>query len=806
MTRKTPLAAAVWVALAGMGAHQAASAQQSAGSQRQQLDEIVVTGTRTLDRTVGESLSPIDVLGSEQLDRIGSPELNVALSRTLPSFNFPRPSITDGTDHVRPALLRGLAPDQTLVLVNGKRRHRTAIVNVNGSLGRGSSPVDLNTIPSSAIKRIEVLRDGAAAQYGSDAIAGVINVVLKDFDEGGALDLRFGEHAEGDGQMWNIGGWIGTQLGDGGFLTVSAEWRDRDPTNRSEPDLIRQQYPEIAPGVPDPREETLANTRTFRVGDAETTDAILFVNGGVPLSDSLEFYFSANLGRRDGESAGFFRRPIDPNNVPAIYPDGFLPRIVSKIEDQAVTLGVDGSLGQEWTWDLSATHGRNQFNYNVRNSLNRTLGAASPTRFDAGTLEADQSVINLDFVRQLDAGLVSPLNLAFGAEYRDERFRIRPGQTESWVQGPEPGAPGSQVFPGFRPSDATNRSRNNYSLYVDVEADLTNQLSGSAALRYEDYSDFGDRLNAKLAGRFAFTDDYAVRATVSSGFRAPALSQQFYSTTATNFIDGVPFEIRTFPVDNPAAIALGAESLEAEKSLNYSLGLVASPTDALSLTLDIYRIDIDDRIILSENLTGPAVAAFLTAQGFPGVTGGRYFTNAVDTKTEGVDLVARYGLDFAGSGLDLTLAYNWNRTKVTDVKPNPDTLEAVGLQLNRFARVEEGRITDGSPRDKIILAADYAIGDWDVQLTTTRFGKWKALSNNPDLDQTFGAEILVDLSVSYTWQERLTVTAGADNLFDTYPDRSNPAGFFTGNVAPYPAIAPFGYNGRFVYGRLRYNF
>ena len=805
MARNTPLSIAVLAAMTGMSASQALAEQADGAQGRQQFDEIVVTGTRTLDRTAAESLSPIDVLGTSQLERIGSPELNTALSRTLPSFNFPRPSITDGTDHVRPALLRGLAPDQTLVLVNGKRRHRSAIVNVNGSLGRGSSPVDLNSIPISAIKRIEVLRDGAAAQYGSDAIAGVINIVLRDADEGGAVDLRFGEHKEGDGQLFTTSGWLGTSLGDGGFLTVSAEWRDRDPTNRSQPDLIRQQYP-LVNGEPDPREAALANSRTFRVGDAATTDAIVFVNGGVPLNQATEFYFSGNYGRREGESAGFFRRPIDANNVPEIYPDGFLPLIVSKIEDQAAIAGIEGSFWNDWSYDFSVNHGRNQFDFNVHNSINRTLGAASPTRFYAGTLEANQTVVNLDFVRPVDVGLFSPLNVAFGAEYREERFGIRNGQTESWVQGPEPGAPGSQVFPGFRPSDQTSRSRDNTSLYVDLEADLSDRLSGSAALRYEDYSDFGDRLSGKLSGRFEFTDRYAARGTVSTGFRAPALSQQFYSTTATTFIDGVPYEIRTFPVDDPAAIALGAEPLKAETSVNYSLGLVSRPLDALSVTIDVYRIEIDDRIILSENLIGAAVANFLAAEGFPGVTGGRYFSNAVDTRTEGVDLVALYSLDFARSNLDLTFAYNWNRTEVTNIKPNPPSLEEIGLELVRFARVEEGRITDGTPRDKIIVGADYSISDWDVQLTATRFGEWKVLSNNPALDQTFGSEILVDLAVSYTWQDRLRLTVGADNLFDTYPDKSNPSGFFTGNVAPYPAVAPFGYNGRFVYGRIRYSF
>ena len=761
------------------------------------LDEVIVTGTRVTDRTVAESLSPIDVLSVDRLEELGTSELIQSLSRTVPSFTLPHTSITDGSDHVRPAQLRGLAPDQTLVLVNGKRRHTTAIVNVNGSLGRGSSPADLNAIPSSAIARIEVLRDGAAAQYGSDAIAGVINVVLKDADSGHGVDYRYGEFDKGDGELNVVSGFTGLGFGDDGFVALAAEYRDRNATNRSRPDP-RQQFPLIN-GQPDPREATF-DRLNHRFGDAAVEDKLFFLNAGLPFNDAVEAYAFVNYSEREGNSAGFFRRALDARNVPAIHPEGFLPLILSDSEDFSAFGGVRGTVG-EWDWDFSVGYGGNTFDFNVGNSVNTDLGAASPTKFFAGTLENSQTTANLDFRRGLDLGLAYPVNLAVGAEYRNEGYEIKPGQPESFF------GTGSQVFPGFAPNNAVDASRHNWSAYVDLEADLTDRLSASAAVRYEDYTDFGTTASWKLSGRFAATDTLALRATVSTGFRAPSLSQQFFSTTATNFIGGVPFEVRTFPVSDPVAIALGAEPLDAEESFNASVGFVYQPTETWSITVDGYRIAIDDRIVLSGNLTGDAVRAFLASQGFANANGGRYFTNAVDTTTEGIDVVSSTDFDLGAYGeLGLTVAFNYNETELDRIAPNPERLEAVDLTLQRIDRVEIGRITKGTPKTRTIVGLDYRFDRFSANLRGTNYGKYSVFNNNPTLDQTFGSEIVLDASLSWRFTDWLSLTVGADNLTDELPDEVLPANSFNGILPFSGGNSPFGFNGRFWYGRASLRF
>jgi iron complex outermembrane recepter protein len=778
------------------------------------MDEIVTVGTRRKDRTVAESVAPVDVLSPEEIENAGTPEIQSILARTVPSFNFPRTSITDASDHVRPAQLRGLAPDQTLVLINGKRRHRTAIINVNGTIGRGSSPVDLNAIPSSAIQRIEVLRDGAAAQYGSDAIAGVINVVLKDADHGGGVDARYGIHDRGDGELFQLAGNIGFAFGNGGFINISAEGRDKDFTNRAEADL-RQQYPLIN-GRPDPREASFDRIN-HRFGDAKTQDQSLFVNAAMPLSDSgTEFYAFASYAGRDGESAGFFRRALDARNIISIYPDGFLPLINSDVQDSSLTAGIRGSSESGWDWDASLSYGKSDFDFLITNSLNVQLGATSPTRFDAGSLAADQIVANFDTRRNFEVEwLQGGLNAAFGAEYRREGFEIGAGEPNSYF------GTGSQVFPGFRPSDAIDTDRNNYALYADFEGNPTEALTLGAALRFEDYSDFGTTTSGKFSGRFAFNEMVALRGTVSRGFRAPNLQQQFYSTTSTNFVNGQPFDIRTFPVTSPVAVALGAEPLKAETSRNYALGLVIQPTDALSLTIDAYRINIDDRIVLSENLTGTAVTNFLAARGFAGVTGGRYFTNAVDTSTDGIDVITRYRFDTDSWGsLTTTLGYNYNKTEIDQIAPNPAALQAVNLSLQRVGRVEIGRITEAPPRSKMILGGDWYIGNFSVRSTATRYGTYRLLSANPLQDEAFKAEWVLDLNVGYQWNA-LNFTVGAENLNNNYPQRlrrllvTDANGFQSGSaldnsfngILPYArGEAPFGFNGKFYYAKVSYGF
>lgn len=786
------------VAIATVLAAPAAFAQTAPAADRDAttLDQVIVTGTRVADRTVAESTSPIDIITPEALQATGTTELATALSRALPSLNFPRPAITDGTSAIRPAQLRGMAPDQVLVLVNGKRRHTTALLNVNGSQGRGSSPVDLNAIPVSAIERVEVLRDGASAQYGSDAIAGVVNVVLKGSAGSGNLTASAGQYSAGDGEQYQLAGDGGLAIGDrGGFLHLAAQLGEQDPTNRARPFA----------GTPSPTQPELGQ-KAFVYGDPEVEHWGLSLNTLVPLGEALELYAFGMASERDITSFAFFRAPGNPNqNVPEIYPDGFLPQINNIADDRSLVAGLRGDAAG-WRWDLSYNYGFNRLEFFTRNTLNASLGADSPTSFDAGALEVTQNIVNLDASRQFDWGLAYPVNLAFGAEYREEKWNQSPGEPDSWRQGPlaPPIAAGAQGFPGFRPGDAGHHDRDSHAVYADLEAAFTDRFTAGAAVRYEDYSDFGSQTSGKLSARYEFSPAVALRGTMASGFRAPSLSQQNFQTTSTTYIPGVPtpFEIRTFPAAGEIAQALGAEPLQAEESLSHSLGLVLQPAERLYITVDAYQIEVDDRIVLSSNLTGDAVRGFLEARGIFGVTGGRYFTNAVDTRTRGIDIVGSHSWPLANGSFDLTAGYNYSKTEITRIAPNPPELESGGLNLERLDRAERGRIERGYPRDKFVLNGTWNLGDWTFLAGTTRYGRFETTPNNAANDQTYDAKWLVDLAATYHlggWD----FTLGGDNVFNEYPDE-NLFGNSTNGQFPYNSASPFGFNGAYVYGRVGY--
>ena len=792
MTRR-PLALALAVALAP-----AIAVAQEAGpaeTQAPTLDQVIITGTRVVDRTVAESTAPIDVITPEALQATGTPELATALARALPSLSFPRPAITDGTDAVRPAQLRGLAPDQVLVLVNGKRRHTTALINLNNSQGRGSSPVDLNAIPIAAIERVEVLRDGASAQYGSDAIAGVINIVLRGGGSDGEYSLRYGQYSAGDGKGYQLNSHSGYEFNDGRtFARIASQTLDSDQTDRARPFL----------GTPGAATPPLGRV-VQRYGDPEIEQDAIALNLGHSIGEVADLYAFGTASNRKALSNGFFRPAGDARNVPAIYPAGFLPNIFNVSKDRALVVGAEGDVAG-WSWDASGNYGYNRLDFEVLNSLNRSLGAASQRNFYVGSLEVTQAVANVDASRAFDVGFSDyPLTVALGAEYRREKFNQSPGELASYVDGDGPvnTPPGSQVFPGFRPEDAGQHARNSAAVYAELDTDFTDALSGSVAVRHEDYSDFGSATSGKLAARYAFGDAVALRATASTGFRAPSLQQQFFQSTATNFIGGVPFEVRTFAVDNPVGIALGAEPLKAEESRNLGLGLVLTPAPGLYVTVDAYQVDIDDRIILSENLIGAAVTTFLTARGFPGVTGGRYFTNAVDTRTRGIDIVGTYAFEQAWGGrLDLTAGYNHNRTDIQRIAPNPPALSQNGLALQRIGRVEQGRITRGTPRDKTLLSAAWAGERWRFNLGATRFGEFTVLNANPIQDQTFGPQWTVDLAATFT-RNRWSFTVGGDNVLDSYPDEVIFANSTSGQI-PYSAASPGGFNGAYGYVQATY--
>ncbi len=852
-------------------------------------DTIIVTGTRRLDRTVADSTVPIDVIGGDVLVSQGYTETNRVLAQLVPSFNFPQPSITDGTDVIRPATLRGLSPDQTLVLVNGKRRHTTALLNINGSVGRGSSAVDINLIPSAALERVEVLRDGAAAQYGSDAIAGVINFQLRKAREGARFSATYGEyvtdvkgikevtgvatsapgvpviapdgtltlvnngkdrHAE-DGKTLTISGNIGIPLFKEGFVNVTAEYRDRDPTNRTGYDPRRQFG---STGAFDAREFSF-NRLSHRYGDAATKDYNIFINSGTPLSETLEIYAFGSYGHRNGNSAGFYRLSNDARNILSIYPNGFLPQINSELNDYSLTGGARAEIA-ETKIDLSVSYAHNSFDFLISNTLNASLGTASGNRFDAGGLRYGQFTANLDANRDFEIGFLKSFNLAGGLEFRNEDYTIRAGEPDSYRAGPAlvgannpsspasgfaaGAAPGAQVFPGFQPViggqqvTGRKRQRSNISAYIEGDADVTDSFTVQAAGRFEHYTDFGSDVNGKLSARYEPVKGYALRGSVSTGFRAPSLQQQYFAAAATNNVNGTLVDAVTLPVNNPVALALGSKPLKAETSVSYSGGVVANPLPALSLTVDYYNIKIDDRIVVTENLTatrdalgnpsgapttaGFQIATILNNAGFRTISAARFFINGIDTRTQGIDAVATYRFDLGEYGkLRATAGFNYNKTKITGRSATPGAVSQVpGLVL--FGRQESLRIEQGQPRTKINLGLDYDYKVFGATARGNRYGKVVDGGTEAFNDVYLGAKWLVDLEVRIHPVKFLELAVGADNVLDEYPDTIptgravNPATGLGQNyaatryVAPYSNFSPFGFNGRFVYGRVAVTF
>ena len=819
--------------------HNAIAAETEQTPKLQDVEVISVTGTRRSLRTVAESTVPVDVITSESMTSTGQLEISQVLNALVPSFNYPSATLADGTDHARPAVLRGLAPDHTLVLINGKRRHSGALLNLGGTVGRGSTAVDLNMIPASAIKRVEVLRDGAAAQYGSDAIAGVINIVLKDANQGGSVNLTYGEYdtqmagspqlldtfindegnlgfTKGDDRSINDGGTrtlsanSGFALADDGFVNVSLEIRNNEPTNRSGIDE-REQYARDENGQLDPRELTF-DRYNHRFGKADIEDFALFYNAGYELENNKRLYTFGSFSKREGNSGGFYRRAKDSRNVSSIYPNGFLPQIVTDVEDQSFAIGLEGETNQ-WTWDISTNYGRNDFGFGVTNSLNTSLGSNSPTDFDNGALIYEQWLLNADASNVFDLGLPDDVYVTIGAEYRRENYKIEAGEEASYItkldaDGNPVAAGGAQVLSGFSPDSATNQSRNNIALFAEFDTYLTDDWNLVLAGRFEDYSDFGSTFTSKLATRYIISDDFSLRGAISTGFRAPSLAQTSYKSISTVFENGVPSEVGLFPVNEPAAVALGARQLEPEESVNLTAGFIYTQGD-FSLTFDAYRIDIDDRIVLSENLRGDAVEAILQQAGEFNTQSVRYFTNAIDSTTKGLDIVATYRVNLADfGGLNLSAAANINDTEVTHVKENPAELAALGDSYQYFARREVSRFEQGTPDDKLNLSATWTLNEWTTSLRVSRYGEVQDVSSNPTNDEVIAAKWITDLEVAYQPNASWKFALGANNLFDQYPqDTVSNIGFSNFNqIFTYSAFTPYSLDGRFVYGNISYRF
>lgn len=776
------------------------------------LSEIVVTGSRLPSRTATQSPAPIDVLSREDLVSTGAvgDELGQAISVLAPSFNFPRQSNSGTSDHIRAGQLRGLSPDQTLVLVNGRRRHPSAIVNTETKIGRGTAAVDLNTIPLGAVARVEVLRDGAGAVYGSDAIAGVINVILDERPSGFDVSTSYGFHRTDvdpidetltDGETFTLSASGGMSLGEGGFLRGGVDYRDRKATNRAGFDQI----PFFI--APTPANLALAGRRNYAEGDPAVEAVNLWVNAAIPIAGG-ELYGFGTIGHSDSEGATFFRYPDGSDNLTAVYPDGFLPITTGEDDDLGLTAGWRAPAGP-WAADFSLTYGRNEFTYGVRNSLNASLGTTSPREFRSGTYVFDQTSANLDLTRAVRLG-GSAVELAAGLEYRNENYETRAGEAASYAAGGLPLAIGAQGAPGLSPEDERSASRDVGGVYLEIGLRPTDRLLIEAAVRAETYGDFGETLTGKLAGSYAVTPDIHLRGAVSNSVRAPFLGQVAFTDRTVNFgAGGTLASTRTLPVSDPIARSLGAEDLREERAFNLSAGLTAEPRPGLTLSLDAFRIEVDDRITLSDRFFGPALEAFVQAQpGGAGLQSVRFFTNAVDTETEGFEAVAQWRFPIADGQLTLGAAYSYARTDIVGFTDTPAALTALDPAFRLIGVEEINTLEEAAPKWKALVSAEWSTERYRLLGRLNGYGSTVRVFNfggGFEPRQEYGAETSLDLEGSVDLTSALTLTAGVSNALDNYPDRSSADINYFGNL-PYDILSPVGINGRYLYTRLTARF
>ena len=815
-TRLTTLFCLLPAALAASPMARAQSSAPSATGTADAPATVVVLGSRASAKSALDTAVPVGLINSRDLQTAGPVELGKLLQTLDPSVNFTTTFISDGTDIIRPATLRGLGPDQLLVLVNGKRRHQQALVNVQQTIGRGSAGTDINAIPLAAIHHIEVLRDGAAAQYGSDAIAGVINIVLKQQSNQTQLSGTAGTTKVGDGDLVSGSVNQGFALGDsGGYLNLTLEGRRRGETNRAGVDTLRVDPPRV----------------TQRIGDSLAKDGYLWWNAAVPTSAAAasELYVFGGISKRSGDAAGFYRPKEDGRSVPAVYPQGFLPNILTTVKDASLALGYRRDLERGWKMDASVNLGRSEIDFHERNSINVsywyepintcgcTIYADSPREADTGKLRFTQATVNLDV-----HGPLGPLQAAAGFEYRHDNYEIEAGEPVSYQYGRtnnpairildqngQIAQSGIQGFPGYTPSNAVDEGRHNIALYLDLERRFSEQFTAGAAIRTEKYSDFGTTTTGKLSMRFDPSRTVGLRASASTGFRAPGVQQKFYSSVSTNLnAAGVLTETLTAREGSAVTRAFGIAPLKEETSKSASVGLVLRPLSNLSMTADLYRTDIDDRIVFSSSIA-PESGACPSAAACPirailtplKVGQAQFFTNAIGTRTTGLDLVAEHTSRVADGRLVLTGQLGFNRTEVTGRHSQSPVLS--GAQLFDDAQVT--LIERGQPRKHHVVAADYGIGPWGINARANYYGEVQGQGFTAPFIQTWDAKWLVDASLRYAISSRMSISAGANNLFDTYPTEWDKV-----RAAPFPQLGftrcwetcPVGLNGRSVYVKL----
>ena len=816
----------------------------------QAIEEIITIGTRAPGRVVSDLAVAVDTLSADDMAATGQTEVGRMLQALAPSFNFSSSSISDGTDALRPATLRGLGPDQTLVLVNGKRRHQASLIHINNSVGRGTAGTDMNAIPAAAIKRIEVLRDGAAAQYGSDAIAGVINIQLKDDTDGGSLGVSVGEYTEGDGQSTNIDIYKGFSLGSDGYMGITVNYRDRERTSRANPqggclyggcvDTDGNGFMEPAPGN-ETREVSGPGRNSFRIGDADSEQVSIVVNAGMPLGDG-ELYSFITYSGRDGNSGAFYRNPagtgasLDDGEGPVV--DGFLPEINSETNDRSYTVGYRAEFDDGATLDLSYSNGRNTIDYVTGNSTNYSfvnhlnfgvglsdaeIRAQIPRSAKAYGLKMSLETINLDYTTSFGDTFV-----AVGTEIREDAYIITPGEEYSYTDydSDEFGDPiyaqdasgGIQAFPGIGPANAADEKRNVISFYGDIEHQVTDSLMINGAIRYDDYDGFGDTTNFKLAGNLRVTDNFRLRASVSTGFRAPSMQQLYFSSFSTQFLNGVQVETGTFRNDSSVAQAIGIPELKEEESFSFGIGAVVDITDSWDLQIDYYDITIDDRVVISSNLGMGLSDALDDALTASGSGGGQFFLNAVDTETQGVDIVSTLSdIGLFGGDLSITFAANFTETDITRIFSESDTIGALPPDVI-FGGFQPSVIETWQPEDRISITSNWVMDAWSANLAIQRYGEYTTVDSG---SQTYGAEVLVDLHGSYQLNDNLSFFVSGVNIFDTTPDEVTNSGsrggsfesvagamdMFSPTVFKYSRrSAPFGFNGAYWSLGAKYDF
>jgi iron complex outermembrane receptor protein len=856
--KTTTLALAVSLAL---GTAQSYAAEGDVAKE-QKIERIAVVGSRGAPRSVNDSPVPIDLIGADELERSGNTDMLELLKGTVPSFNVHTNPISDAASLVKPANLRGLSSDSTLILVNGKRRHRASVIALlGGGINDGAQGPDISVIPSSALKQVEVLRDGAAAQYGSDAIAGVMNFVLKDDADGGSLTVRHGSYYEGDGDSTEVNGNIGMALTPDGFANLSFQYKTSDATSRS------VQRPD-AQGLIDAGNSSVSNLAQIWGSPEINDDITIFGNFGLDLGNDREAYMFGNFSERDVRGGFYYRNPhtrggvysngdtdddgvsnlliadldgldaggtCNPVNITSanvltqddyinnvanndncfafneILPGGFTPNFGGNIVDTSLTVGTRGQIDDTFSYDVSGSIGRNESSYIIFDTLNGSLGPDTPRDFSPGAHIQLEKFFNIDLVKELEVGLEAPLVIAGGYEYHQESFQVIAGDEASFIAGPytEQGfGIGSNGFPGFKPSAAGTFSRQNYAVYLDVEAQYTEDFLMGYAVRYEDYSSFGDTTNFKVTAQYNVTDDFSLRGSVSTGFRAPTVGQANYANVQTNLDGGVLVDSALLPASNPVAVQLGAQELTPEESQSMALGAVWE-IEGFHFTLDYYNIEVTDRVSQSAKINLSANDKnILKAAGVPNVDSIQqvsFFTNDFDTTTEGVDFIGNYSTDLLEGSTTFSLAYNYNETTVDDFTPD----------ITGAGKVS--RLENDLPNHRATFTWSQSWDDVSMFTRLNYYGEyqgvhvdWVGTPESRGTEINADSSVTVDLEVTYHVMEDLKVSLGAQNIFDEYPselDFEQQTGSANNSWGgKYYETSPFGFNGGFYYLKANYTF